>query len=101
MAAPEQRNAPAELSARLQSIGQRYFSELPHATVSLVLTFFEGHLLVEAYDRMGKKLGDVPNERASSAFLSELQEAFAQVALPAGENVVAMVSNPMRLSTST
>ena len=97
MPTPEQQREYARLSTQLQSIGQRYFKELPHATVSLVLTVNGGNVLVEAYDRLGKKIGDIPHEMTSSAFRSELESAFAQVTLP-DENVVAMVSNPIKLS---
>ena len=99
MPTPEQQREYTRLSAQLQSIGQRYFKELPHASVSLVLTVNDGKVLVEAYDRLGKKVGDIPNPTTSSAFLSELESAFAQVTLP-DENVIAMVSNPIRLSTT-
>ena len=100
MATPQQQSDETSLAAKLQSIGQRYFSELPHATASLVLTVNEGHVLVEAYDRMGRKLGDIPDHWTSSAFVSDLQDTFGQVVLPAGENVVATVSNPLRLSAN-
>lgn len=96
MLTPEQQR---ELSAQLQSIGQRHFSELPHASASLVLTVNEGKVLVEAYDRMGRKLGDLPNQWSSSDLRSELEAAFAQLTLP-DENIVATVSNPMRASTA-
>jgi hypothetical protein len=99
MPTPEQQKEYTRLSAQLQSIGQRHFKELPHASASLVLTVTDGKVLVEAYDRLGKKLGDIPNETTSSAFRSDLESAFAQVTLP-DENVVAMVSNPMRVSTA-
>jgi hypothetical protein len=101
MDTPEQREEQPNLSAKLQSIGQRYFSELPHATASLVLTVNEGHVLVEAYDRMGRKLGDIPNQWTSSGFVSDLQDAFAEVVLPSGENVNATISNPLRRSANS
>jgi hypothetical protein len=97
MPTPEQQREYARLSGQLQSIGQQYFKELPHGSVSLVLTVNQGNVLVEAYDRLGKKLGDVPNPWTTSAFRSELEDAFAQVTLP-DENVVATVTNPMRIS---
>jgi hypothetical protein len=98
MLTPDQQQEYARLSAQLQSIGQRYFNELPHASASVVLTVNQGNVLVEAYDRMGRKLGDIPNQWTSSAFRSELEAAFAQVTLP-DENVTATVSNPMRAAT--
>jgi hypothetical protein len=100
MLTSEQQEEYARLSSLLQSIGQRYFQELPHATVTLVLTVNDRRVLVEAYDRMGRKLGDVPNEATSSALRSELEAAFAQAALP-DENVVATVANPLRLSANS
>ena len=80
-------------------MGQRYFKELPHGSVSLVLTVNQGYVLVEAYDRMGRKLGDIPNQWTSGAFRSELENTFGQVTLP-DENITIMVSNPMKASTT-
>jgi hypothetical protein len=99
MLTPEQQREFARLSTQLQSIGQRYFKELPHGSVSLVLTVNQGNVLVEAYDRMGRKLGDIPNQWTSSEFRSELENAFGKVTLP-DENITTMVSNPMRVSTA-
>jgi hypothetical protein len=65
MPTPEQQEEYTRLSAQLQLIGQRYFKELPHGSVSLVLTVNQGNVLVEAYDRMGRKLGDIPNQWTS------------------------------------
>ena len=100
MLTPEQQNEYTRLSTQLQSIGQRYFKELPHGSVSLVLTVNQGNLLVEAYDRMGRKLGEIPNQWTSSEFRSDLEQAFAQVTLP-DENITTIVSNPMRLSANS
>jgi hypothetical protein len=97
MPTPEQQDEYTRLSGQLQSIGQRYFKELPHGSVSLVLTLNQGNVLVEAYDRMGRKLGEIPNHWTSSEFRSDLEQAFAQVTLP-DENITTTVSNPMRLS---
>jgi hypothetical protein len=91
MPTPEQQGEYARLSGQLQSIGQKYFKELPHGSVSLVLTLNEGHVLVEAYDRMGRKLGDIPNHWTSHEFLSELENTFGQITLP-DENITTMVS---------
>ena len=97
MLTPEQQTEYTRLSAQLQSIGQRYFKELPHGSVSLVLTVNQGKVLVEAYDRMGRKLGEIPNQWTPSEFRSDLEQAFALVTLP-DENITTIVSNPMRLS---
>ena len=97
MPTPEQQKEYTRLSAQLQSIGQRYFKELPHGSMSLVLTVNQGSVLVEAYDRMGRKLGDIPNQWTSNEFRSELETAFAELTLP-DENITTTVSNPMRLS---
>jgi hypothetical protein len=99
MRTPEQEREYARLSGQLGRLAQRYFKELPHGSVSLVLTVNQGNVLVESYDRMGRKLGDIPNQWTSDEFRSELQDAFAQVTLP-DENIEAMVTNPMRASTS-
>jgi hypothetical protein len=61
-----------------------------------VLTLNEGHVLVEAYDRMGRKLGDIPNHWTSDEFRSELENTFGQITLP-DENITTTVSNPMRV----
>jgi hypothetical protein len=50
MLTPEEQRESARLSTQLQSIGQRYFKELPHGSVSLVLTVNQSNVLVEAYD---------------------------------------------------
>ena len=99
MATPEQQQEYTRLAGQLQSIGQRYFKELPHGSVSLVLTVNQGNVLVEAYDRMGRKLGEVPNQWTSNELRSELEQAFAQVTLP-DENITTTVSNPMRASAT-
>jgi hypothetical protein len=99
MATPEQQQEYSRLAGQLQAIGQKHFKELPHGAVSLVLTLNEGHVLVEAYDRMGRKLGDIPNHWTSEEFRSELETAFAGVTLP-DENVTTTVSNPMRASSA-
>jgi hypothetical protein len=99
MPTPEQQREYTRLSGQLQFMGQRYFKELPHGTVSLVLTVNEGNVLLEAYDRMGRKLGDIPNRWTSGAFRSELENLFGNVTLP-DENITTMVSNPLKLSTT-
>ena len=96
MPTPEQQGEYARLSGQLQSIGQKYFKELPHGSASLVLTVNEGHVLVEAYDRIGRKLGDIPNHWTSDEFQSELENTFGQITL-SGENITTIVSNPMRI----
>ena len=80
-------------------MGERYFKELPHGSVSLVLTVNQGNVLVEAYDRIGRKLGEIPNQWTSVALRSELEDAFGKLALP-DENITTVVSNPMRLSAT-
>jgi hypothetical protein len=99
MQTPEQQQEYARLAGQLQSMGQKYFKELPHGSVSLVLTVNQGNVLVEAYDRMGRKLGEIPNHWTSEEFRSELENAFARVTLP-DENVTTTVSNPLRASSA-
>ena len=67
--------------------------------MSLVLTVNQGNVLVEAYDRMGRKLGDLPNHWTSNEFRLDLEETFGQVILP-DENITTMVANPMRASSA-
>ena len=69
------------------------------APCPLVLTVNQGNVLVEAYDRMGRKLGDIPNNWTSNEFRSELENAFRQVILP-DQNITTMVSNPMRVPSA-
>src|SRR5260370_1542748 len=99
MLTPEQQKEYTRLSAQLQSIGQRYFKELPHGSVSLVLTVNQGNVLVEAYDRMGRKLGDIPNQWPSNEFRSELETAFPELPLP-DANITTLLSNPLSLSAT-
>jgi hypothetical protein len=54
---------------------------------------------VEAYDRMGRKLGDIPNHWTSDEFRSELENTFGQITLP-DENITTTVSNPMRVPST-
>jgi hypothetical protein len=68
-------------------------------SASLVLTVNQGNVLVEAYDRMGRKLGDIPNRWTSNEFRSELENTFGQITLP-DENITTMVSNPLKVPSA-
>ncbi len=82
MPTPEQQREYIRLSSQLQKIGLRHMKELPPGSTSLSLTVSSGKVSVDVYDRMGKKIGTVPNETTSSTLRSELESAFARAALP-------------------
>jgi hypothetical protein len=77
MPTPEQQIEYTRLSGLLQAIGHRYYKELPNGATSLRLTNTGGKVLLEVYDRLGKQIGIVPNEKTSSALSADLQRAFA------------------------
>ena len=90
MPTPEQQREYTKLSGQLMAIGQRYRRELPEGAVSLALTVNDGKVLVQVYDRVGKPVGIIPNEKTSAAFRSDLERAFAKGTLP-DENVISFV----------
>jgi hypothetical protein len=82
MPSPEQQREYTRLSSQLQRIGLRHMKELPAGAISLSLTITDGKVAVDVYDRMGKKIGTVPNETSSSTLRSELESAFERATLP-------------------
>lgn len=63
---PERQKEYARLSRLLQEIGMRYRAELPNGATSLLLKLNDGSFLVEVYDRMGKKIGDISQDQPST-----------------------------------
>ena len=43
----------------------QFKAELPSGATSLLMKVINGKVLVEVYDRMGKKIGDIPSEKTS------------------------------------
>jgi len=89
MPAPEQQREDTRLSRLLQEICRYYIRELPTGTTSVLLTNKDHKVRVEAYDRTGKAIGTVPNEKTSAAFNTDLTRFFANVVSPDPDGVVA------------
>jgi hypothetical protein len=54
-----------------------------------------GKAIAEVSDRLGTRLGTIPNDTTSSVFRSDLGRAFDGATLPDDDGIVAIVSNPM------
>jgi len=89
---PEQQKAYAKLSGQLQAIGLRYKAELPSESISLLMKVNGGKVVVDAYDRQGKLIGTVPNDKSSPAFRAVLQSTFEHSVSPDPDGVVAILS---------
>jgi hypothetical protein len=81
----------ARLSGQLQAIGLRYKSELPGDATSLLMKVSDRKVTVEVYDRMGKKIGDIPNDQTSTALRDALQNTFQYSISPDHDGVVAII----------
>jgi hypothetical protein len=66
----------ARLSGLLQAIGLRYKEEFPSVATSLLMKMNDEKVSVEVYDRMGKKIGDIPDDNTSTALRDALQNTF-------------------------
>jgi hypothetical protein len=88
---PERKKEYARLSGQLQAIGLRYKAELPSGATSLLMKVSEGSVLVEVYDKMGKKIGDIPDEKTSSALRDVLQQTFQFAISPDHDGVIAII----------
>ena len=88
---PEQQKEYSRLSSQLQAIGLRYKMELPCDATSLLMKVNEGKVLVEVYDRTGKKIGDIPDDRTSSALRDALQQTFQSAISPDHDGIVAVI----------
>jgi hypothetical protein len=98
MPTPEQQREYTRLSGLLMAIGQRHYKELPKGTVSLSLTLGGSKIVVEAYDKLGKQIGTVPNETTSSVLRSDLELTFTKETF-SDDAIVVIVSNPMIISS--
>jgi hypothetical protein len=88
---PERQKEYARLSGLLQAIGLRYKAELPSGASSLLMKVNDGRVQVEVYDRMGKKTGDIPDDKTSSALRDALQNTFQSSISPDHDGVVAII----------
>jgi hypothetical protein len=72
MPTPEQQREYTRLSGLLQQVCIRHRHQLPEGTTSGLLPNPAHKVRLEAYDRNGKPIGTIPNEKTSSAFLDDL-----------------------------
>lgn len=88
---PDRQREYAKLSGQLQVIGLRYKSELPTGATSLLMKVNDRKVSVEVYDRMGKKIGDIPDDNTSSALRDALENTFQYSISPDHDGVVAII----------
>ena len=84
---PEQQREYLRLSALLQQICIHYRQELPEGTMSVLLTNPAQKVRIESYDKAGKSLGVIPNDKTSSG----LATFFANVASPDPDGILALI----------
>ena len=89
---PEQQKVYTKLSGQLQAIGLHYKAELPGGSTSLLMKVNDGKVVVEAYDRQGKLIGTVPNEKTTPSFRALLHSTFEHSVSPDPDGVVAILS---------
>jgi len=90
MPTPVQQQEYYRLSNILIAIVRNHLREIPESAVSLALTNDSHPVIVEAFDRLGKVVGTIPNDSTSPAFRAELETAFGSVKLP-DENLIVFV----------
>jgi hypothetical protein len=88
---PQRQSEYQKLSGWLQGIGMQFKAELPSGATSLLMKVINGKVLVEVYDRMGKKIGDIPNDKTSTEFRNMLQHTFQSSVSPDHDGVIALV----------
>jgi hypothetical protein len=88
---PERQKEYARLPGQLQAIGLRYKAELPRGATSLLMKVTDGSVLVEVYDKIGKKIGDIPDDKTSSALRDALQQTFQFAISPDHDGVIALL----------
>lgn len=88
---PERRKEYTRLSRQLQAIGLRYRAELPKGATSLLMKANDGRVLVEVYDKMGKKIGDIPDEKTSPILRDALKQTFQFAISPDHDGVIAII----------
>ena len=91
MAKPEQQREYLRLSGLLQQLCIHYRQELPERTTSVRLTNPAQKVRIEAYDKAGKSLGIIPNDKTSFAFQRELATFFANETSPDPDGILALV----------
>ena len=91
MLKPEQQREYLRLSALLQQICIHYRQELPEGTTSVRLTNPAQKVWVEVYDKAGKSLGIIPNDKTSAAFQRELATFFANETSPDPHGILALI----------
>jgi hypothetical protein len=67
------------------------FQQPASGTTSLLMKVNSGKVAVEAYDRMGKKIDDIPNEKSSPALRDALQNTFQHEISPDHDGVIAII----------
>jgi hypothetical protein len=88
---PERQKKYARLSGLLQAIGMRYRAELPRGATSLLMKLNEGNFLVEVYDRMGTKIGDIPHNQTAIGLRDALRQTFHGAVSPDHDGVIAII----------
>ena len=88
---PEQQREYLRLSALLQQICIHYRRELPKGTTAVRLTNPAQRVQIEAYDKAGKSLGVIPNDKTSSAFQRDLATSFANETSPDPDGILALI----------
>jgi hypothetical protein len=87
----EQQREYLRLSGLLQQICIRYRQELPDGTTSVLLTNPDHKVRIQAYDRAGRPIGIIPNDKTSSAFQHDLEESFGNVISPDRHGILALI----------
>jgi hypothetical protein len=88
---PEQQKEYTQLSSQLQTIGLLYKMELPSGATSLLMKVNDNKVRVEVYDGIGKKIGDIPDNRTSSALRDALQQTFQSAVSPDHDGIIAAI----------
>jgi hypothetical protein len=88
---PDRQREYGRLSGLLQALGLRYKVELPSGATSLLMKVNDGKVSVEVYDRMGKKIGDIPNDKTSTVLRNALQNTFQYEISPDHDGVIAII----------
>ena len=88
---PDRQKEYQRLSGLLQAIGLRYKAELPNGATSLLMKVNDGKVSVEVYDRMGRKIGDIPDDKTSTALRDALQNTFQYEISPDHDGVIAII----------
>ena len=91
MLKPEQQREYLRLSGLLQQICIHYRQELPEGTTLVRLINPAQKVRIEAYDKVGKSLGIIPNDKTSSASQRELATFFASETSPDADGILALI----------